>query len=59
MLYRRVHGECLVDLVLMAIDDDPSAKMMSLSNNHRRVVAVVLTITCPFSLLLLAIKRGN
>lgn len=57
MLYRRVHGECLVDLVLMAIDDDPSAKMMSLSDNHR-VVAVVLTITCPFSLLL-AIKRGN
>lgn len=55
MLYRRVHGECLVDLVLMAIDDDPSAKMMSLSDNHR----VVLTITCPFSLLLLAIKRGN
>lgn len=41
----------------MAIDDDPSAKMMSLSDNHR-VVAVVLTITCPFSLLL-AIKRGN
>lgn len=37
MLYRRVHGECLVDLVLMAIDDDPSAKMMSLSDNHRVV----------------------